>query len=75
MCEKCDDLDFRIKMYRHLAQSVSSPEILEKIGKSIVDLEAQKTALHSKPESRRPNLTEGRVSKPRSDRKRTSGNF
>jgi len=50
MCEQCINLDHRIRNYQQLAQALASKTILEGVAKSIAELEAQKLALHPKPE-------------------------
>ncbi|HWO28327.1 MAG TPA: hypothetical protein VNO32_05975 [Candidatus Acidoferrum sp.] len=46
MCEKCIELDKKIKHYRQLAERVGDPLLTEGVGKLIEEIEAQKAAFH-----------------------------
>ena len=49
MCEKCEELDVKIKRYRRISMRINDTQMLESIAILIAEYEAQKKALH--PES------------------------
>ena len=46
MCAKCIELDLKIEHYQHLSSLITDQPTLDGIKELIVDLQAQKTALH-----------------------------
>jgi hypothetical protein len=46
MCESCDKLDVRIERYQRLTQSITDQLTIVRIRELIVQLQAQKAALH-----------------------------
>jgi hypothetical protein len=46
MCEKCVEIDERIKRYRDLLRSIGDQATVDVAKKLIADLKAQKAALH-----------------------------
>ena len=45
MCDKCTEIDDRIKHYRDIASRITDQRTVDGIKKLIVDLQAKKTAL------------------------------
>jgi hypothetical protein len=54
MCEKCIEIDKTIDRYRRISRSITDELTLDRAKEVIVDLEAQKAALHPKPLQRHP---------------------
>jgi cell division FtsZ-interacting protein ZapD len=50
MCEKCVELDGKIKRYRWLASMIADQLTLDRIEALIAQLETRKAALHSAQE-------------------------
>jgi hypothetical protein len=46
MCEKCEDIDVKIARYRRLSADVDDDTVITLVNAFIVDLEAEKAALH-----------------------------
>jgi hypothetical protein len=46
MCEKCIQIEHTIERYRHITRSISDDLTVDRAKEVIVDLEAQKAALH-----------------------------
>ena len=46
MCEKCVEIDKRIKRYKNIVQLISDKRTADQMKQLIADLEAQKVALH-----------------------------
>ena len=51
MCEKCVEIDNKIKRYRDLLRSITDQPMVEGTRALIADLEAQKAALHPEQDS------------------------
>jgi hypothetical protein len=52
MCEHCSEIDIRIERHRRMGKMLTDPAILQAINTITADLEAQKLALHTKPEQK-----------------------
>ena len=50
MCGRCDEIDNQIERYNRIAKMISDEATLDGISTTITGLEAQKLALHPKPE-------------------------
>jgi hypothetical protein len=46
MCERCVELDERLRRYRRISDSINDQLTIDRIKGMIDDLEAQKAALH-----------------------------
>jgi hypothetical protein len=46
MCERCAELDERLRRYRRISDSINDQLTIDRIKGMIDDLEAQKAALH-----------------------------
>jgi hypothetical protein len=52
MCDKCAELDKRIEHYEQMLISIGDRVTVERLYAMIADLQAQKVALHPKPEQK-----------------------
>jgi hypothetical protein len=50
MCEKCAELDERIKRYRRVSSSINDQLTIDRIKALIEELQVQKAALHPEQE-------------------------
>jgi hypothetical protein len=50
MCDKCDEIDKKIEHYRLIVRQILDPEFNDRAKELIAQLEADKAALHPKPE-------------------------
>jgi hypothetical protein len=50
MCERCVKIDIQIKRYRQIAKMINDEITLGGIDTTVVGLEAEKLALHPKPD-------------------------
>lgn len=50
MCDTCDEIDKTIERYRRIQQRILDQQLIDGAQKLIDDLEADKLALHPKPE-------------------------
>jgi hypothetical protein len=57
MCEHCSEIDIRIERHQRMGKLITDPIALQAIDTITADLEAQKLALHSKPEQRPPPVS------------------
>jgi hypothetical protein len=46
MCEKCDEIEAKIKHYRRISRQVTDQLTQERLSKMFDDMEAQKKAFH-----------------------------
>lgn len=46
MCEKCVEIDKKLKQYRRLASSITDQLTIDRINKLIKDMAAEKAKLH-----------------------------
>ena len=54
MCDKCIEIDEKIKRYRSIVRSITDQPTVDGAKALIADLEAQKAALHPGPEPEEP---------------------
>ena len=47
MCKRCDEIDVKITRYRRLANGVTDVQMLERLTTLVIELDAEKIALHS----------------------------
>ena len=47
MCKRCDEIDVKITRYRRLANGVTDVQMLERLTALVIELDAEKLALHS----------------------------
>jgi hypothetical protein len=50
MCDKCKELDDKIKHYRRIAASINDQLTIDRIGELVASLEAEKATLHPEQE-------------------------
>jgi hypothetical protein len=50
MCDKCKELDDKIKQYRRIAASINDRLTIDRIWEMVARLEAEKAALHPEQE-------------------------
>jgi hypothetical protein len=50
MCEKCDQIDKKIEHYRQMMRAIPDQLTVDRTEELITEMEAQKAALHPKPE-------------------------
>ena len=49
MCEKCDEIERTIRRFRQVRWSISDELTVQQARQTIVDLEAQKSSVHTAP--------------------------
>jgi hypothetical protein len=50
LCDKCDEMDGRIRRCLQLARAMTDSRALESIARLIADMESRKQTLHPKPQ-------------------------
>ena len=57
MCDKCVEIDEKIRRYQNIARSITDQPTIDGTKRLIADLEAQKAALHPERQGVNPNLS------------------